>query len=591
MKNILLKYCTVTVFILSFVSCNDFLTENNPNQLSPDAFWTSIDNCNIGLTAVYQAFKNPNVLNIMEESKRSDLVYPGQSRPNSGDQYYNKTFSDASPVPNSKWDALYQGVFRANQVIIGVGKLIPTLTTQSDQVKAKEILAQAKFFRGLFYFYLYNSFNHGSVILYDFVPENESDFYKNVSPATDVESFFVADLDSAYHNLPAKWSSADNLGRVTAGAAAAILGQHYLYKKDYDKGVTYLKDVITNTNYGYALTPSIGDNFTTKSEFNSESILEIGFSTNYLKQISPWDNNTVTSILATALSPMGGWKSLYPSLWLIDAYRNEKIDPMDARNWVEDANAIGGKRIRKFSLRTSYSILLPDDQDLPYYLQPINVNLPSLFANKEGAIFRKYTNWDIVSTETDIFPLQRSGINVRVLRLADVYLMYAECMIKGGTDESGVAEATKYINKVRQRSALLLIGKSFGSEFFTATHDELDYSAASLMQHLMYIERPLELSIEGQATRVIDMRRWGISKQRYAQLAQQTYYLTDYVYLSPKGVSSTANKCIVLNTKPAAGVPNVALTDFTLSATNYNEAAHDYWPIPNNETVANPSVK
>ena len=36
--------------------------------------------------------------------------------------------------------------------------------------------------------------------------------------------------------------------------------------------------------------------------------------------------------------------------------------------------------------------------------------------------------------------------------------MYAECLIKGGTDETGFDEALMYVNKVRQRAGTMLMG-------------------------------------------------------------------------------------------------------------------------------------
>ena len=53
-----------------------------------------------------------------------------------------------------------------------------------------------------------------------------------------------------------------------------------------------------------------------------------------------------------------------------------------------------------------------------------------------------------------------SGINYRLIRLADIYLMYAECLIKGGASDGNVQSAINAINKVRHRAGVVLIGKS-----------------------------------------------------------------------------------------------------------------------------------
>jgi len=581
MKKIFLKYLAIGLALFLPSACTDFLNEKNPNQLSTDSFWNTLDDCDAGLTAVYNSFKNGSLMATADESNRSDLTYPGYGRPNTTNAYYNMTFTDASPTPNSKWDALYKGIFRANQVIQGINKL--TFPTADQQLRSVKILSQARFFRGLFYFYLYNSFNEGSVIIYDFVPQNESEFYKSVSPATEVQKFFLNDLEFAYANLPSKWTGVNDKGRATAGAAASVLGQNYLYAKDYTKAIIYFKDVITNPEYNYSLTENIGDNFTTKNEQNQESILEVNYSVNYKANTNAYAEDQVSNTLAFNLSPVGGWRGAIPSCWLIMAYKNEVMDVNDARNYVADATAPGAKRLRKYSLRTSYSIALPDDPDLSYYLKTCAQSGP--FSNAETSYFRKYTNWDIVTNEKDIVPNIRSGINYRVIRLADVYLMYAECLIKGGSDNDGVVEAMKYINKVRQRSALQLIGLSGTGDYPIAGHDGFVYNATTLMNHLMYVERPLELSIEGHAIRMIDMRRWGITKARFTELSQKKYYGINYVTVDVLGKPLTKWSAVLIEGVLAG---KTVITDYQQAAANYNEKAHAYWPLPNSETIANP---
>lgn len=591
MYKIFLKYLAIGIILIMPFGCSDFLDEKNPNQLSTDSFWKTPEDCNMGLTAVYNAYKNGNVLAIGDESNRSDLTWPGWGRPNTTNQYYLQMFTDASSTPNAKWDALYKGIFRANQVIAGITNITTDLKTPASQEFALSILAQARFMRGLFYSYLYNGFNKGSVIIYDFVPKDESEFYKTVSPAEEVEKFFLEDLEFAYANLSINYNNYKNAadrGRATKGAAAAVLGQQYLYKRDYAKAEVYFKDVITNPLYGYSLTQNIGDNFTTKNEFNSESILEIAYTTKFKAEINPYDeeqtSNTNHMMVAPAGTP-GGYRSILPSCWLIMAYKNDKMDGSDPRNIVTHPTT-GVKSLRKYSLRTSYSIALPDDPDLSYYGLTTAQSAP--FNNLETAYFRKYSNWDITTTEGT--SQLRSGVNTRVIRLADVYLMYAECLIKGGTNNAGVNEAMRYINKVRQRSALQLLGMDGTGEFPIAGHDNVVYDAQALMNHLMYVERPLELAIEGNAIRQIDMRRWGITKKRFEELSKIKYYATDFPYVDPKGVNSTRWGSVLtigINPSPTGNI----LQDYIQAASNYNEEAHAYWPLPSSESIANPVLR
>lgn len=586
MKNRILSYILLTGLAFSLPGCQDFLVETNPNQISTDSFWKNLDDADAGLVAVYNSFKNGNILLTSEESLRADLAWPGFGRPNTQNAYYIKNFNNGAAPANSKWDALYKGIFRANQVIVNIDKLLPTYANQPESLKrANYIKGQAHFFRGLFYSYLHQSFNQGAVPIIETVPQNEADFYKTISPADQVQAFFIKDLELALTLLPGKWALKSDLGRVTAGAASAVLGTTYLYAKDYAKAATYFKDVISNPAYGYSLAASVGDNFTTKKEFNSESILEISYSTSFKAELNVFDENNVSSTFAFAVAnaARGGFRSILPSLWIIMAYKTEPMDPKDPRNIVKKAD--GTTRLRSYSLRASNTLALVDDLDQSYY--GVTSAQGGVYNNAETAYYRKYSNWDIVSNEKDILPQQRSAVNHRVIRLADVFLMYAECLVKGGTDGAGVSEALRYINKVRQRSALQLIGNAAASEFPTATADEKTYTAKTVMDHLMYVERPLELALEGHAIRLIDMRRWGITKQRFEELSQQKFYGEHYPFVTETGTNGTRWGS-VLTPGTKAGYP--VYVDYQAAAANYIESAHAYWPIPNSETITNPEL-
>ncbi len=602
MKKMTLKK---TVFLLVtslfiFGCAEDFLEETNPVELSTDSFWLNIDDLETGLTSVYNAFKDGNVLRISDEYNRSDMTFPGWGRPNTSNVYWLQTFNNSSGGPNGKWTALYKGIFRANQVLEAAERLYPDFTGETQE-RADLVIAQARAFRGLFYFYLYTGFNNGSVPIFDFVPKTQEEFYQSISPAATVQDFYLADLEFGANNLPMAYDEG-KAGRLTSGTALALLGKSYLYDANYTMAAQYFKTIIDE--HPYALTPDIGSNFTTRDEFNSESILEIGYSLNYKEEISPYgqDQNSSTINFTFAPANRGGWRSVYPSIWLNVEYRNEPLDMVDPRNTVtapvlqanglpqvdENGEIVMEIRPRRFSLRTSASIAIPDDEDTDYYLGTSAQG--GVYNNSEHSYYRKMTNWDIAESERDIsstFP--RSGVNVRVIRLADVYLMYAESLIAGGTNNGGVEEALVYVNRVRRRSAVRLLGLDGTGEFPINEHDNIQHTASSLMDHLMYVERPLELSMEGNAIRTLDMRRWGITKDRFADLATKQYWSDNYPFEDDKGDPATRWGSIVL-TESNGNDPKPQWTEFEQAAVNYIEDLHGYWPIPNSEVTANPNL-
>lgn len=661
---------------MGFTSCDDFLTQENKHQLTTQKFYEDLGDCENGLAAVYNAFKNTNIYQPMDENLRSDLAVEGnKNRTNLTNAAYLQNFNDSYRTLRTKWAALYTGVFRCNQVLEGIekvrAKIAETDKTQLD--KLTQIEAQAYFFRGLFFFYLNTSFNNGNVPYIDYIPSSEEDYYKKCAPSEDVKKYYRADLQKAIDlGLNAEWKDLDK-GRATSWAAKAILGKSYLYDGNYDKAAEYFADIIDNG--GFSLVENIVDNFTASNEFNSESILEVSYSTQYNTQYGPWSDATLYNIWGMNVNGCGNaWINTVPSLWLVEQFENEKVDETDSRNWVkaiaddypkgadsdkkdiiydqfgttfhsvvekngksynktyvyhyENGDYTGVKqrlipvdggepeysllgneyseidhyrkfkwidgqpyRLRKYSLRASASLAINGDEDLIYYQK--TTQQTAKFNNGITAYFRKLSNWDSRKDETDVTPAMASGINYRLIRLADVYLMYAECLLKGGQSSENLQEAINLINKVRHRSGVELIGKKVAGEFPDATYDEKELTAEDVMNHLMYVERPLELCMEGHAIRVNDLRRWNVTKERFTWLSKQRYVIALTTFLAP--TKEDPNSLYVgknWGRQHKYEEPYLNLTpyeDYLQAAINYGPKVA-YWPIPNIESTSNPDI-
>ena len=580
-----IKFILVIALLFSFFSCkDDFLTEVDPNGVSTGIFWSNLDETESSLTGVYGAMLHTYVHGIGGDANRSDMGFPRNRTNPSGNNvaFHYKTFNNGTRDIGFQWDGSYQVIFRANQVIEGLERLKGE--SGIDQERWTVQMAQARFFRGLVHFYLHNVFNNGQIIIRDKVPVTNADFNKAVSSSEEVISFYRADLKFAYENLPAKYNAdASNVGRATAGAAATILGTSHLYQKEYNEALTYLDDVINNSDYGYELVRDMSLLFTTAGEFNKESIFEINYSLDVQLEDSQWDEGSFNSRLARYTAPNGkgggGSDHFFPTAWVTHAYANEPLDTLDSRNFVSDG--MGGTRKRNVSLRASSMIALTQDVDTEYYLEP---SFPELCAISSGSFswYKKYTNHDIADREhsTGLTPW-KSGKNLTLNRLAEVYLMRAECKIQTGDIDGAIDD----MNAVRARWGLQLLGVSDGSNH---AFDEVTYTAESLMAHLMYIERPLELSIEGNSLRSTDLRRWGITKQRFQDLAAMDWHTTGYVFVDSNGASATCGNSLLNEGVSTSG--NGDVKEFELAAQNYIEELHAYFPIPLSEVQNNSSI-
>lgn len=569
--------------LFTFYSCSDYLDEVDPNGVSTSIFWSNLDETEATLNGVYGSMLHTFVHNIGADAARSDLAFPRNRSNPSGNNvpFYFQTFNDGTRDVENQWDACYQVIFRANQVIRGLEGLkdknginLQRWTTQ---------MAQARFFRGLVHFYLHNIYNNGQIIIRDKVPATNADFNKPVSTSDEVIRFYRDDLLFAYENLPVKWSNTgNNVGRVNSGAAATILGTSHLYQKEYNESLVYLNDVIDNTAYGYELVRDMSLLFTSAGEFNKESIFEINYSLDAQLEDSQWDEGSFNSRLARNTAPNGkggaGADHFFPTAWITHAYSIEPIDTLDSRNFVDDG--MGGMRKRSVSLRASAMIALVQDVDTKYYLGP-SYPEECLISSGSFSWYKKYTNHDIVEHEQDLgLTPWKSGKNLTLNRLADVYLMRAECKIQSGDIDGAIDD----INAVRERWALQLLGPSDGSNH---AFDEITYSATSLMDHLMFVERPLELSIEGNAMRSTDLRRWGVAKQRFQYLAAMDWHTETFEFINSNGENASCNGSLLLE---GIGSGNNDLKEYELAAQNYLEDIHAYFPIPLSEVQNNSSI-
>ena len=614
-KNI--NIASLVIVMISFCSCgDDFLTEANPNQLTLSQFFQNLDDAESGVYSIYNQLRHPELVNLRVDPARGDVgipIPPKREVAPSG-IYYQRTYNSGDGDVTGKWGVMYRGIFRANQVLEALDNLVSdTLDNEMNAERWKTLQGEALFLRGLFHYWAYLTYNDGSVIISDKAPASDADFNQSLSSADEVRDFFRNDFKQAIQLLPV---APFRNGRVSSDVAAAYLGQSYLFEAaytnargnigdvNYDLAMTQFEQVINGGNYRLVQYVPGGSLCTTKDEHNVESILEINYDNSFKQGESSVNNNTSTWAALFSTGGYGAFTTAVPAHWLITEFKNDPIDPNDPRNLIVDPNTgvtrfrgnsghsrdnISEDHIAVVNLRLSHSIVIPEDEDTPYYQDKFAAR--ALGFSRTGT-FRKFNNWDITDNELNQSTgVQWSGVNHRLMRLADVYLMYAECLIKGGSDDSGVEDALVYINRVRQRSALQLMGPV--DEFGGATYDGVNYSAAALMEHLIKVERPMELCLEGYLQRQIDLRRWGIIKSRFEELSAIRYYENSPPYQYFDDVDDfdfkvTGNRIVQVGEHPTD--PNLTITEYSVPARNHIESIHNYYPIPVSESGLNPNL-
>jgi hypothetical protein len=216
-------FILVTMAFLFTVSCEDFLEEKTYSQMTPELVFTSAENAQLAVNAIYwEGFHN---FGDMRGFWPAGWMVRNQEM-----SFYND--NSASDL---KWDAgwtqlywMWRGLFRtinaANTAINGVeGMEIGDAISEEEK---NLLLAEARFLRAHEYFYLLRLF--GGVPIQTEPTENPEKATNPRSSAQAVFDLIESDLKFAQQYLPVNWAGGfPDDGRCTKGSATATLAQLY----------------------------------------------------------------------------------------------------------------------------------------------------------------------------------------------------------------------------------------------------------------------------------------------------------------------------------------------------------------------------
>lgn len=606
MKNKIKSFFVFMMLIFTISSCDEFLTQTDPSSTPVEEFFENLADAEQVLTSVYTCLRNEALLNLRNDMYRADLAYPGYGRGtntiggygSSQWELYTHTYNSSTSSIQNHWEALYEGIFRANQTIRGLNLIYETATSESDRELWLTLMAQARLFRGWFHFCLHTGFNNGEIPIIENVPITLEDSYVSCSSSEDVIAFFRKDLLYAYENLPIEYDDSDDLGRVTSGFAASLLGKSYLYNYsatgdtgELDLAMEMFRYVIYDCNYSLVQDGNMlyNENY----EWDSETLFEINYSTTVQSELTG-TYKFYQSISQYTQSYSNGHH--VPS-WIAIEYQSESIDPLNERNLYEqfyeddEGNRTSEMLVRNFPLRASAMVAMYKDIYTPWntYNALCMNGANSLGVQNCGFAF--YKKHDTGKTQS--YKETYSGVNVVVCRLAEVYLNYAECLIEKGD----IQAALDIININRERWGLVLLGPDKGDGF---TYNNLPYDKESLLTHFRGIEKPLETCFEGYQTRWADLRRWGIIESNLAKISTDTYYGYTVTSLTMPDPDDTPSSYPNTTTSPIPQsaaqyllnpLSTISLTsEYDGAAANYKAESHAYWPIPMSEVESNPNL-
>lgn len=455
MKTNILKYTLAIAGILSFSSCaKDFLEQKNTYQISQDNFFDNDEAVSQAVMPLYSyvwydfndkfyyGMGDGRANNIT--AQYSDYVYP----------YTNFTETGLSTGLTEAWGALYSVVAQANNTINNIANNSTANVSETAKIQG---IAEARFMRGLAYWYISSLW--GCAVIYNNTQDLVNNYVVSPNPVADGIEFAIRDMEYAAVHLP---SASPATGRVNKYAAYAMLSRFYLSMAGLTTSGRYDgSNVATDANRGtrneyyldaakkaaavvieegpYKLVDTYAELFAASTfNNNSESIFQLQFQAGAEGGLA----QSMTRFLAwsTQVNQGNSWGgSTYCSYDLWEEFKEYEDQTLGTK--VDDA-------IRRHNCIASYGESYPElsaNPEKPYvYGETEN-------AGSQGANIKKYV---IGTNAVNGFAVNNnSGINTYMMRLAEVYLNYAEATL-GNNGKTTDATALKYFNALRTRAGV-----------------------------------------------------------------------------------------------------------------------------------------
>ncbi|PZO28565.1 MAG: RagB/SusD family nutrient uptake outer membrane protein [Flavobacteriaceae bacterium] len=447
------------------VSCtSDFLEVEPIGTTTEGNYYKDETEARAALVSVYDLMRKnsggfENIITMFNAASDDHFAGGGSDSDGAGIQSFSNYTINPFTIPRSFWSDYYRGIYRANQLLAKLPGV-----PMDENVKSR-FAAEAKTLRAFYYFNLVRMFKNVPLIL---EPLSASQFYSvpQADPA-EVWAQIESDIIESMDNLPSTVNVSSDGGRLTKGAAQAILGKVYLYQGKNSLAAQQFEQVNGTpggtSQYGYRLLDNFNDLWSFTNKFNTESILEVSHSA----QGSYWgiwggnpdEGNTINTMVGPRnYVRISSPAPELPSGWSFNVFTQDFVDFMGSDPRL-NATVFNLKTLKQ----NGNADYIGGYQDTGYFL--------GKFLPRQGDVYDGSLGGDAVLNYAQ---------NTYAIRLADTYLMEAEAL--GGTG----ARAQALLDAVRDRVGLGSVPVSLGA---------------------IKAERRRELAGEGH--RWFDLVRWG----------------------------------------------------------------------------------
>jgi hypothetical protein len=520
-KNLVLIFAVVVL-----AACDIDLLETIPNdRISSDIYWQTPNDALLAVNALYTDLEGVNIIAFDALTDITHTNDPFSAQPNIEKGNYDAL----NTYVYNQWANAYKGIAATNFFLENVDKI-----TFADEDLLKRYKAEARVLRAYQYVKLVPLFGDVPLVKGSLTLAEARTLTRET--ATVVWAFVDQELEEVNGWLPDAYTDAKDKGRITKWAALGLKARAALYAGNYRKAAEAADLIIKSTRF--SLYPNYENLFRYAAENNSEVLLDKQF-------IKDLYQHNIFAVLGP-YSQKNANSEYVPTKALVDMYQTASgKDITDAGSGYDWEHPYVSRDPRlHFSIYLDGD-LLPDGTTVfhPAPNSGTNDAVGASYHNSTtGFNIKKYVN------QEDFANIQNSGINIILLRYAEVLLTYAEAKIE--LHEGSEAAVLAAVNEVRRGRADVQL---------PAIASGLSEAA---LREIVRRERTVELAFEG--FRLADIRRWRIAEQ----------VMPGNIY----GITYVDN----------GGVTQVVQVVAQLRAFR---ADRDYlWPVPQKERDLNPNL-
>lgn len=477
MKRYKLILAAMALSVLA-ISCEnaDFLDRAPYSTTAPENFFKNYSQMKLSLVSCYETINTSSVPGVSVANGTyasglfflmngpSDDVISNGTTTTEGLEMECGIFDQSSQTIRNFWKAFYAGINRCNVVLHYVDTV-----EELSEAEVIQFKAEARFMRAFFYYHLAWGFGGIPIIKTDV-----SDGTEARSPLKDVYELILEDLDFAYQNLREtkdgilgaasanKWTAAAYIGRVCNylasckryGTGAAFVSNQPLNDFSFvdenamtAKAKAALEDVCLNSPY--FLNEDFRVNFlefSKEKQYNECLFLSENYNVtnNSYLSCSTWP----TPASYTSGDANGGSNRHMPTCTAFYTYVKQDA----RRDWTITGRYSEGYKILKIDGHSYPSPCVQDSTTIN------GVKVPYPYYDNENQVWNPTSSYKcctgkfrnaLMSDEAVAHTNQRTSLSYPLMRLADVYLMYAEALYFSNNEY----EAREWMNKVLRRAA------------------------------------------------------------------------------------------------------------------------------------------